>query len=327
MTENNHKYRLDAFQIYRAEREASFSREPYTEAEMKGIEQMAYHLEIYILQKYPELMRVMSLRESSDYYEEKREELLSGPHQKKELGRFPVPTFFLTKDSVYEYDHEDAEWSISLKEGADIFSLFFAFRIRNLHYLDLLRFLNEQKAEFEGDFEFFLKGLLIERKELLTEENQSYLQAWLQQSRQPSPSLKPKAVSHRLSRDTEKEIVERHLAFLSGYNIMGKKIMREEDYKRVLEYTHRMIKEERLPEGMTVVPQINIPSNFLRFTYYQIHKELYTSNRIKGYFIDFLHQVFRQFENTMPSTTKTKFSQPPKSYYLDLEDMQGNFGE
>jgi hypothetical protein len=106
--------------------------------------------------------------------------------------------------------------------------------------------------------------------------------------------------------------------FLSGLNPQKEKIMQGEDFDRLKEYTTYLIEHEAVPPNIKPIPQINISNGHIRYTYYRIHKEIYTTRHIKQCFILFLHTVFSQFGGTEESTTKTKFSTPPKSYDADV---------
>jgi len=93
--------------------------------------------------------------------------------------------------------------------------------------------------------------------------------------------------------------------------------MEDVDFERLIEYTEYLIKNDALPNSVKAIPHINISNEFIRYTFYLIHKRIYGTNRIKPIFIDFLQTVFTQFKNTNYSTTKTKFSVKPPQYDTD----------
>ena len=70
--------------------------------------------------------------------------------------------------------------------------------------------------------------------------------------------------------------------------------MSETDFKRLIDYTFHLIETEKLPKGIKQIPQIEISTQHIRYTYYLIHKGLYGTQGIKKEWIDFLHQVFKQ---------------------------------
>ncbi|MBY0425203.1 MAG: hypothetical protein K2Q22_06170 [Cytophagales bacterium] len=120
-----------------------------------------------------------------------------------------------------------------------------------------------------------------------------------------------------------KKVAEKYLAYLHGNNLQKTKIMQNNDYERLLEYTFHLIENETLPENIKKISQLNIPSGYIRYTYYLIHKELYTTKAIKTQWIDFLQQVFVEFKDTDWQTIKTKFSTKPNLYETDILKMQG----
>jgi len=122
--------------------------------------------------------------------------------------------------------------------------------------------------------------------------------------------------------DQQKQYALEHLAFMNGYNIKNEKIMTDADYNRMMEYTNYLIEKGKLPAGIKKIPQTGFASNAIRYTYYKIHEFLYGTQSIRQEWIDFLHAVFQQFKNTLPSTTRAKFSEKPKAYDADLKQMK-----
>jgi len=120
-----------------------------------------------------------------------------------------------------------------------------------------------------------------------------------------------------------KKVAEKYLAYLQGNNLQKTQIMQGNEYDRLLEYTFHLIEFETLPKNIKKISQLNIPSGYIRYTYYLIHKELYTTKAIKTQWIDFLQQVFFEFKDTDWQTIKTKFSTQPNLYETDLRKMVG----
>ncbi len=77
-----------------------------------------------------------------------------------------------------------------------------------------------------------------------------------------------------------------------------------------------------MPKIQKAISQIGLDNNFIRYTFYKLHEQLYTTKKIKTAWIDFLHAFFAQFNNTAKSTTKAKFSEMPKSYAADLDALK-----
>ncbi len=120
--------------------------------------------------------------------------------------------------------------------------------------------------------------------------------------------------------ETLKSQAREHLQILDGHNVYVRKIMLDADYKRLCDYVEAMIEKNGLPDGLEPIMQIDFPNTHIRYLFYQIHAKLYTTKEIKGYFIDFIHAVFKQFTGKK-ETTKAKFSEKPSSWDEDLEKM------
>ena len=118
--------------------------------------------------------------------------------------------------------------------------------------------------------------------------------------------------------DQDRAIIFEILAPLSGYNPIGLLIMSAGDFKRLLHYAEYLILHDSLPETIQAIQQIGISDEHVRYTFYRLHKRLFTTKSIRPSFINFLHQVFRQFEGYNKETTRKKFSVEPKSYLTDF---------
>lgn len=118
----------------------------------------------------------------------------------------------------------------------------------------------------------------------------------------------------------------KRLEFLSGHQAVGRKIMSEDDYKRMVGYTLKMIEIEGLPEIPKPITKVDISKAHIQRTYYLIHKDLYGIRPKRKHFIDFLYAVFpNHFKGDAQhwTTTYTKFSHGPTSYEADVI----NFGK
>lgn len=148
-------------------------------------------------------------------------------------------------------------------------------------------------------------------------------------SPEPDPHEILKQNPKPLSKKTKAELNEQKtkatelLNFMSGVNIYNVKIMEDKDFSRLLRYTHELIENEKVPNGIIKIPKINISNIMIRYTYYLIHQANHGTTHIKDVYIDFLHGVFYQFKDVQKSTTKTKFSTRPSSYKSDMKMMLG----
>lgn len=112
-------------------------------------------------------------------------------------------------------------------------------------------------------------------------------------------------------------IAKEHLSHLAGFNKQKKPILSPGDFERLLNYTDDLIKWEKVPENIIPIVNVGVHLSHIRLTFYNISKALY--GKKKKYFVDFLHAVFPiLFKNEEKTTTYTKFSQGPVSYYQDV---------
>lgn len=133
---------------------------------------------------------------------------------------------------------------------------------------------------------------------------------------------KPLSKQNEFSIDEKKVFALEHLKFMSGMNQQQIKIMSDDEFKRMMNYTYSFLETSKLPKGITPIPHTNISTEHIRYTYYIIHKQLFGKRRNKAEWVTFLHKVFKQFSNTSEQTTNTKFSVAPKSYHQDLESFK-----
>ena len=122
----------------------------------------------------------------------------------------------------------------------------------------------------------------------------------------------------------EREITLTHLKIFTGKNVQKEEIMTDENYKRLEKYSLYLVSTGKVPDNIKPISQINLSTVFIRYTFYLLHKELYTTTHIKEEWITFLHEVFRQFGTEEWKTTKTKFSLSPSSYKADKKIMLKN---
>lgn len=115
-------------------------------------------------------------------------------------------------------------------------------------------------------------------------------------------------------RDFENEIkiALKHIDWLSGVNYLKHKIMPEDQFKRLCSYVEHLIKHGEVPPNIEKLSHTSAGSDNIRYTFHRMHKELYTTKRIRIYFLDFLLAVFSEYNDTEKSTLKSKFSKKPQ---------------
>ncbi len=106
--------------------------------------------------------------------------------------------------------------------------------------------------------------------------------------------------------------IESTLKYLKGNNDKGQLIMSEENYKKMINYVTYFNENQALPENIEKIPHINISQNLLQFTFWVLHKRLYTTSEIKDEFIHLMKAMFSDFDNWAFSPLKTKFGSREK---------------
>lgn len=120
----------------------------------------------------------------------------------------------------------------------------------------------------------------------------------------------------------QKATARKLLNFLSGHNLKNEKIMSDNDFARLVQYIENLIDTGNVPAEIKPIYTINISNEYLRYTFYLIHKKLYSTRPIRPEWINLLHAVFSQFENVTLETTRKKFSTVPLHYDSDLLTFQ-----
>lgn len=102
------------------------------------------------------------------------------------------------------------------------------------------------------------------------------------------------------------EIMYSVLDYLKGNSQKREKILSDEDFEILIKYTTELIQQEQVP---VISKQLHpkISNELIRFTYWVLHKELYTTRKIRNYFYDFVKAVFSNFEKSDISSIKSLF--------------------
>lgn len=102
------------------------------------------------------------------------------------------------------------------------------------------------------------------------------------------------------------EIITSTLSYMKGKNEKQEYILNNEDYLLLVEYTTHLITYEEVPPiSKKLAPKLS--ADVIRFTFWVIHHELYTTKIIKPYFYEFVKAVFIKFKNNEISSIKSQF--------------------
>ena len=94
--------------------------------------------------------------------------------------------------------------------------------------------------------------------------------------------------------------------YMKGENEKKEKILNEEDYLLLIEYLTHLVEKEKVPHDIKQLKP-NISNDQLRFSFWVLHYELYTTKKTREYFYDFIKAVFLNFSNSEISSIKSQF--------------------
>lgn len=114
-----------------------------------------------------------------------------------------------------------------------------------------------------------------------------------------------------------REKVTAIFSYLKGENEKGEKIMADEEYSRLVQMVFHLVEKKEVPPDERPIGNIQITNELLQLTFWVLHKELYTTKEIKGYFIDFLKDKFVAFEKS-PDSLRSRFGRKSKVYPHDF---------
>jgi hypothetical protein len=117
--------------------------------------------------------------------------------------------------------------------------------------------------------------------------------------------------------EDKKEIEEpnnwiKHLEFLKGENRSKEKIMSDSDYNALITHLNYLITHDKVPEFTKPQKPINLKNQSLIRMFYLIHKEEFTTIKIRESFLSFLKTYFIQLSEI--SDMRTAFSKKPTHY-------------
>lgn len=110
----------------------------------------------------------------------------------------------------------------------------------------------------------------------------------------------------------DKDLIFSVIGYLKGYNDKRQKIMADSQFELMFSYIIFYNENEALPENIQKLDSINIPKHLLLFTFWVLHKHLYTTKRIRKTFIELIKQTFSDFDDWEFGTLKIKFGNKSK---------------
>ena len=101
-------------------------------------------------------------------------------------------------------------------------------------------------------------------------------------------TTKPKAIQQKANPQKQKTTALKRIAYLSGYNLKNVKIMSDSDFINLTTYICALIDTDTVPQNIQPIQSTGVSNEYLRYTFYLIHKELYTTRPIRPEWIELL---------------------------------------
>lgn len=94
--------------------------------------------------------------------------------------------------------------------------------------------------------------------------------------------------------------------YMKEENEKKEKILNDEDYQLLLKYITHLVEKEEIPY---IEKQLkpNISNDQLRFSFWVLHYELYTTKRKRKYFYEFIKAVLLNFSNSEITSIESQF--------------------
>lgn len=105
--------------------------------------------------------------------------------------------------------------------------------------------------------------------------------------------------------------------YMKGNNEKGVKILSDNDFLKLIEYTTHLIEEESNPKVEEKL-RVNLNTDVLSYSYWVLHKNFYTSKKIRDYFYSFLMDTFSNFEKQASTSIKSSFGSKTRVPRLDI---------
>lgn len=106
---------------------------------------------------------------------------------------------------------------------------------------------------------------------------------------------------------TNSEIIYSVLKYMADKNEKQEIILSQDDFNKLIEYTNYLVDKDEVPE-IEIQLEPKITFELLRFTFWVLHKELYSTKRIKPHFYKFVRELFVQSNNYQLSSIKSSFA-------------------
>lgn len=105
---------------------------------------------------------------------------------------------------------------------------------------------------------------------------------------------------------SNEDIILSIFEYMKGENEKKDKILNDDEYQSLLMYITHLVEKEEVPKVIKQL-QPKISNDQLRFSFWVLHSELYTTKRKRKYFYYFIKDVFINFSNSEISSIENQF--------------------
>ena len=110
----------------------------------------------------------------------------------------------------------------------------------------------------------------------------------------------------------QEKIIETVHGYFKGQNEYREQIMTIESYTKMIGYISYFIENNILPENLEKIPPLGISKQLLRFSFWVLHKHLYSNKRTNLEFLSLVKSMFSDFDDWEFETLKKKFGNKDK---------------
>ena len=103
------------------------------------------------------------------------------------------------------------------------------------------------------------------------------------------------------------DLVHEIFGFMNGKNEKGEQILNKEDFELLISYILHLIDKDEIPQLNIKKIKPKLSNDLLRFSFWILHHELYTTKKVRPYFYDFIKLVFVNFSANEIKSIKSQF--------------------
>lgn len=166
-------FKIELKDVFITEEQNWGSRTKYTKKQLEHLKNLTNIVQDYLINNN---IILQSKEDDPPYFWSNKRYREKEIRQRKKNRMFPELDYFISGDNIYYY-FDNYFFNFEAKDSPN-YQLFFAFRLRQIRLEDVEDFLNEKRREFEGDFVAFFNLIIINYKNLFSEETLQMAKKW-----------------------------------------------------------------------------------------------------------------------------------------------------